>query len=126
MLPQEGTMDMEHLQERTGIEHPAQNPIIEAGTTRTEAGSHDSAASSTGVNTGANMPRGQGILPEGTLQLLQELADLPAQLLPPETVLHLKNAGRETLLAVYSLWRNVNRATQGTSSEKIRKHIEVE
>ena len=68
----------------------------------------------------------QSILPETTQQVLQELIELPGRMLPPETVQHLKNAGRETLLAFYSLWQNVNRAAQGESGEKVRKHIEVE
>jgi hypothetical protein len=30
------------------------------------------------------------------------------------------------MLAVYSLWRNVRKATEGTPEQKVRKHIEVE
>ena len=55
---------------------------------------------------------------------------LPAQVLgsvlPDETVRHLKAAGRESLMAVYSLWRNVDKAVKSQSEEKVRKHIEVE
>jgi hypothetical protein len=71
-------------------------------------------------------PQGQSILPEATQQLLQDLVELPGQLLPPETVQHLKNAGRETLLALFSLLQNINYAAKGESGEKVRKHIEVE
>jgi hypothetical protein len=65
-------------------------------------------------------------LPEPTVLTWQDLLDLPEQILPPETVYHLKSAGREALLAVYSLWRNVRKATSGPPEDKMRKHIEVE
>jgi hypothetical protein len=68
----------------------------------------------------------QSILPEATQQVLQELIELPGRMLPPETVEHLRNAGRETFLAFYSLWQSINRAAKGESGEKVRKHIEVE
>jgi hypothetical protein len=61
---------------------------------------------------------------------LKAMLGLPAQVLnavlPGETVRHFKAAGRETMLAVYSLWRNVDRAAKGPPQEKERKHIEVE
>ena len=65
-------------------------------------------------------------LPEPTVLTWQDLIDLPSQLLPPKTVYHLRNAGREALLAAYSLWRNARKAAAGSSEEKVRKHIEVE
>lgn len=65
-------------------------------------------------------------LPEPTTLAWQDLIDLPGQILPPQTVYHLRNAGREAMLAVYSLWRNVRKATEGTPEQKVRKHIEVE
>jgi hypothetical protein len=61
---------------------------------------------------------------------LKAMLGLPAQvlgaILPDETIRHAKAAGRETMLAVYSLWRNVERASKGPPEEKVRKHIEVE
>ena len=65
-------------------------------------------------------------LPEPTTLTWQDLIDLPGQILPPQTVHHLRNAGREAMLAVYSLWRSVRKATEGTPEQKVRKHIEVE
>ena len=63
-----------------------------------------------------------------TVLTLQDLLELPGQILPPETVHHLKNAGREAMLAVFSLWRSIDKATKSKSQsgEKVRKHIEVE
>ena len=61
---------------------------------------------------------------------LKAMLGLPAQVLgavlPDETVRHFKAAGRETMLAVYSLWRNIERASKAPPQEKVRKHIEVE
>lgn len=57
---------------------------------------------------------------------LEDLKDLPQRLLPEETVTHLKNAGREALMALYSLWRSIDSARQGQSGNKVRKHIDVE
>ena len=61
---------------------------------------------------------------------LKAMLGLPAQVLgavlPDESIKHFKAAGRETMLAVYSLWRNVDRAAKGPPQEKARKHIEVE
>ena len=113
-------MDGENRANQTGDSPHTQVPDTRTGTddTRLLAGSQQAATSRPATS--------QSILPEGTQQLLQELADLPGQLLPAETVTHLKAAGRETLLAIYSLWQNVNRTTQGASGEKVRKHIEVE
>lgn len=58
---------------------------------------------------------------------LQELRDLPRRILPEETYTHLKNAGREAFMALYSLWRSIDSARQGQSgNNKVRKHIDVE
>ncbi|MEO8289192.1 MAG: hypothetical protein ABI670_22515 [Chloroflexota bacterium] len=108
--------DQKDLQ-RAGNVLPPESLDSEVVTERAESGSPASDTIS---------PPGQMLLPEATQQMLQELLELPGQLLPPETVHHLKNAGRETLLAFYSLWQNVNRATKGAPEEKVRKHIEVE
>jgi hypothetical protein len=56
----------------------------------------------------------------------QDIKDLPQRLLPEETVTHLKNAGREALMAVYTLWRSIDTTRQGQSGKKVRKHIDVE
>ena len=61
---------------------------------------------------------------------LRAMLGLPAQVLanvlPDETVQHLKAAGREGMLAAYSLWRNVDKSVKNQSGEKVRKRIEVE
>jgi hypothetical protein len=61
---------------------------------------------------------------------LRAMLGLPVQflanVLPDETVQHLKAAGREGMLAAYSLWRNVDKAVNNQSGEKVRKRIEVE
>jgi hypothetical protein len=107
-------MDGERLPDHIVEGQTAQNPTNETGKTLAPAGSLP------------GIPQVQSILPEATQQVLQELIDLPGQILPAETVYHLKNAGRESLLALYSLWQNINRASKGASGEKVRKHIEVE
>jgi len=111
-------MDGEHLPDHIVEGQTAQNPTNETGKTLAPAGSP--------VGSLPGIPQVQSILPEATQQMLQELIDLPGQILPAETVYHLKNAGRESLLALYSLWQNINRASKGASGEKVRKHIEVE
>lgn len=65
-------------------------------------------------------------LPEPATLTWRDLIDLPGQILPPQTVYHLRNAGREAMLAAYSLWRNVRKSTAGTRENKVRKHIDVE
>jgi hypothetical protein len=60
-----------------------------------------------------------------TILTWQDLADLPKQILPEETYLHLKNAQREMALALYSLWKSIN-SSRRSSGEKTRKRIEVE
>ena len=61
---------------------------------------------------------------------LRAMLGLPVQMLanvlPDETVQHLKAAGREGLLAAYSLWRKVDKTVKDQSGEKVRKRIEVE
>ena len=61
---------------------------------------------------------------------LKAMLGLPAQVLgavlPDESIRHFKAAGRETMMAVYSLWRSVERAAKGPPEEKARTHIEVE
>ena len=61
---------------------------------------------------------------------LKAMLGLPAQVLgavlPEESKIHFKAAGRETMLAVYSLWRKVERSAKGPPQEKVRSHIEVE
>jgi hypothetical protein len=63
---------------------------------------------------------------QAPFRTLEELKDLPQRLLPEETVTHLKNAGREALMAVYTLWRSIDATRQGQSGNKVRKHIDVE
>ena len=65
-------------------------------------------------------------LPDPTVLNWQDLLDLPSQVLPAETVYHLRNAGREAMLAAYSLWRGIRNAAPGSPDERVRKHIEVE
>jgi len=61
---------------------------------------------------------------------LRAMLGLPAQVLanvlPDETVQHLKAAGREGMLAAYSLWRNMDKTVKNQSGEKVRKRMEVE
>ena len=69
--------------------------------------------------------------PEPTVLTLRDLGDLPRQVLPEATYRHLKNAGREALLAVISLIDSVssnigNSRTGEAGSGKVRRHIDVE
>ena len=61
---------------------------------------------------------------------LKAMLGLPMQVLgavlPDESKTHFKAAGRETMLAVYSLWRKIERSAKGPPQEKVRSHIEVE
>lgn len=82
---------------------------------RSQAGEHAGGA------TASDASAGQPVFPT-----LQELRDLPRRLLPDETYAHLKNAGREAALAIYSLWRSIDAARLGQSGNKVRKHIDVE
>ncbi len=80
-----------------------------SGEARRDAGGRDGA------------PQEQPIFPT-----LDDLRDLPQRLLPEETVTHLKNAGREALLALYHLWRSIDSARDGQPGDKVRKRIDVE
>lgn len=62
--------------------------------------------------------------PEPAVLVIRDLLDLPRQILPEQTYVHLKNAGKEALLAVVSL---VNSFSAKSSDDgKTRKHIDVE
>lgn len=58
--------------------------------------------------------------------ILQDLIDLPRQVLPAETYRHLQNATRETALTFYSFWRNFNKILSDDSGQKVRKRIDIE
>ena len=64
--------------------------------------------------------------PASTVLTLQDLKDLPGQLLPEETQIHLRNAGREAALALVSLVKNINKARQNSAEGKVRRRIDVE
>jgi hypothetical protein len=63
---------------------------------------------------------------------LQDLANLPGQILPEETYRHLRNAGREALLALVSLMESLNNSLhnseqgRGSPGGKVRRQIDVE
>lgn len=62
---------------------------------------------------------------------VQDLADLPRLILPEETYRHLRNAGREAVLALVSLMESLNSSLHRSSSGrsragKVRKQIDVE
>ncbi|MFL5735091.1 MAG: hypothetical protein ACJ78Q_18195 [Chloroflexia bacterium] len=65
-------------------------------------------------------------LPQSTVLTLQDLLDLPGQIIPAETYRHLRNAGREAILAIVSLVGGINNARRGPEDGKIRRHIDVE
>jgi hypothetical protein len=64
--------------------------------------------------------------PQPTVLTLQDLVDLPRQLLPEQTYIHLRNAGREAILAIVSLVSGFNNSRRGPEDGKIRRHIDVE
>lgn len=64
--------------------------------------------------------------PEPATLTLQDLLDLPRQLLPEETYRHLQNATRETLLAGYTLWQHLSKSMSANSGKRVRKRIDVE
>jgi hypothetical protein len=120
-------MDRDHAPRDARLEQVAQAQPLDAF----EAGAGPDAAGS-GVAPGRATPtptadsgRPFG-LPEPSTLTWQDLIDLPGQILPPQTVYHLRNAGKEAMLAAYSLWRNVRKATADQSQGKVRKHIDVE
>jgi hypothetical protein len=61
-----------------------------------------------------------------TVLTLQDLIDLPGQILPEQTRYHLKNACREGALALFTLWQSINKATQPQQGGKVRKKIDIE
>ena len=62
---------------------------------------------------------------EPTVLTMQDLIDLPRQILPEETYTHLRNACREASLAAFTLWRSIDKARKG-SNNKVRTRIDVE
>jgi hypothetical protein len=64
--------------------------------------------------------------PEPTVLTLQDLIDLPRQIIPEETYIHLRNAGKEAILAIVSLVNGIGNARRGPGDGKIRRHIDVE
>ncbi|MEO6458682.1 MAG: hypothetical protein ABIO92_10515 [Chloroflexia bacterium] len=82
-------------------------------------GGQGDTASSGGFSTHASTRR------EPTILTMQDLIDLPRQILPEETYIHLRNACREAALAAFSLWRTVDKARKGNGT-KVRTHIDVE
>jgi hypothetical protein len=64
--------------------------------------------------------------PQPTVLTLQDLLDIPRQIIPEQTYVHLRNAGREALLAVVSLVSGLNNSRRGPEDVKIRKRIDVE
>src|SRR5438270_13731099 len=64
--------------------------------------------------------------PQPTVLTLQDLLDLPRQILPEQTYIHLQNAGREAILAVVSLFNSINKRQGSSRESKVRKHIDVE
>jgi hypothetical protein len=68
--------------------------------------------------------------PQPTVLTLRDLADLPGQILPEETYRHLKNAGKEAVLALVSLMESINsslhRSSTTSKGGKVRRQIDVE
>lgn len=89
----------------------------------TELPNHHKTDVSGGAEHGTITPSRQAWPPPPTVLTLQDLADLPRQILPEQTYFHLQNAAREATFAVLSLVKTLNRARAG---EKVRKRIEVE
>jgi hypothetical protein len=57
---------------------------------------------------------------------LQDLINLPRQILPEQTYIHLRNAGREAILAVISLVNSVGSPRRSSQDDKVRRRIDVE
>jgi hypothetical protein len=107
---------MEHQgRESQNADSPASQDGAEV---RGEHGDTDIAASG-GDSTPASMRR------EPTILTMQDLIDLPGQILPEETYIHLRNACREASLAAFTLWRSVDKARKGNGT-KVRTHIDIE
>src|SRR6476660_6565220 len=64
--------------------------------------------------------------PQTTVLTLQDLIDLPRQILPEQTYFHLRNAGREAILAVVSLVNSLSDSRRSSGNDKVRRHIDVE
>jgi hypothetical protein len=64
--------------------------------------------------------------PQPTVLTLQDLIDLPRQVLPEQTYFHLRNAGREAILAVVSLVNSLSNSRRSQGDDKVRRHIDVE
>jgi len=73
--------------------------------------------------------QGQGAAPawppQPTVLTLQDLLDLPRQILPEQTYIHLQNAGREAILAVVSLFNSIKKGQASYREGKVRTHIVV-
>ena len=61
-----------------------------------------------------------------TVLTLQDLLDLPRQVLPEQTYFHLRNAGREAILAVVSLVNSLSSSRRSPEDDKVRRRIDVE
>jgi len=64
--------------------------------------------------------------PQPTVLTLQDLLDLPRQILPEQTYIHLRNAGREAILAVVSLVSSLSNSRRSAEDDKIHRRIDVE
>ena len=64
--------------------------------------------------------------PQPTVLTLQDLIDLPRQILPEQTYIHLRNAGREAILAVVSLVSSLSNSRRSAEDDKIHRRIDVE
>jgi hypothetical protein len=62
--------------------------------------------------------------PEPVVLVIRDLLDVPRQVLPEQTYVHLKNAGKEALLAVVSLVNSFSAKSSGDG--KTRRRIDVE
>jgi hypothetical protein len=71
-----------------------------------------------------------GARPDPVTLAVQDLLQIPRQVLPEATYTHLKNAGKEAFLAVVTLIESINSAINNprkyTADEKSVKHIDVE
>jgi len=71
-----------------------------------------------------------GARPDPITLAVQDLLQIPRQVLPEATYTHLKNAGKEAFLAVVTLVESINGAINSprnsTADEKSVKHIDVE
>jgi hypothetical protein len=64
--------------------------------------------------------------PQPTVLTLQDLLDLPRQILPEQTYIHLRNAGREAILAVVSLLNSLSNSRRSAGDDKVRRRIDVD